>query len=158
AAPASARARLEARLPARGPHGRARRRRPVHRAHDPCRDRRALRLRSPGARPARRDLRPRPSRAADPSRIRRQEPSDLPQPAHPGATRRGGRGRPRPARTSSGGKPMTDIRVLREELPPKPPSRRHLISIADLTREDVERLLATARSFEAALERELKKL
>jgi aspartate carbamoyltransferase catalytic subunit len=53
---------------------------------------------------------------------------------------------------------MTDIRLVREELPPRPPDRRHLISIADLTREDVERLLATARSFESALEREMKKL
>jgi aspartate carbamoyltransferase catalytic subunit len=53
---------------------------------------------------------------------------------------------------------MTDIRVLREELPPAPPGRRHVISIADLGREDVERLLATARSFESALEREMKKL
>ena len=39
-----------------------------------------------------------------------------------------------------------------------PPPRRHLISIADLTRDDVERLLATARSFERSLEREMKKL
>jgi aspartate carbamoyltransferase catalytic subunit len=38
------------------------------------------------------------------------------------------------------------------------PPRRHLLSIEDLTRDDVERLLATARSFENALEREMKKL
>jgi len=51
------------------------------------------------------------------------------------------------------------IRVMREDLlPPRPPERRHLISIADLTRDDVERLLATARSFERSLEREMKKL
>src|SRR5436305_943440 len=43
-------------------------------------------------------------------------------------------------------------------LPPKEPPRRHLISISDLEREDVERLLATARSFERSLEPELKKL
>src|SRR3954467_2404273 len=54
---------------------------------------------------------------------------------------------------------MGDIHVMREEfLPPKPPPRRHLISIGDLTRDDVERLLATARSFERSLEREMKKL
>src|SRR6266704_1599329 len=54
---------------------------------------------------------------------------------------------------------MAEIRVMREDLlPPKPPERRHLISIEDLTREDVERLLATARSFERSLEREMKKL
>jgi aspartate carbamoyltransferase catalytic subunit len=38
------------------------------------------------------------------------------------------------------------------------PPRRHLLSIEDLTRDDVERLLATAHSFENALEREMKKL
>src|SRR6478736_2258246 len=54
---------------------------------------------------------------------------------------------------------MGEIHVMREEfLPPKPPPRRHLISVADLTRDDVERLLATARSFERSLEREMKKL
>src|SRR5436309_15321567 len=48
---------------------------------------------------------------------------------------------------------------MREDLrPPAPPPKRHLISIADLTREDVERLLATARTFERSLEREVKKL
>ncbi len=54
---------------------------------------------------------------------------------------------------------MADIRVMREDLlPPDPPPRRHLISIRDLTREDVERLLATARTFGRSLEREVKKL
>ena len=53
---------------------------------------------------------------------------------------------------------MTDIHLVRETLPPRPPARRHLMSMADVTREDIERLLATARSFESALEREMKKL
>src|ERR687887_1887943 len=54
---------------------------------------------------------------------------------------------------------MGDIHVMREQfLPPKPPPRRHLISIGDVTRDDVERLLATARSFGRSLEREVKKL
>jgi aspartate carbamoyltransferase catalytic subunit len=54
---------------------------------------------------------------------------------------------------------MAEIRVMREDLrPPEPPPRRHLISMRDLTREDVERLLATARTFERSLEREVKKL
>jgi aspartate carbamoyltransferase catalytic subunit len=54
---------------------------------------------------------------------------------------------------------MGDIRVMREDMrPPAPPPRRHLISIEDLTREDVERLLGTARSFARSLEREMKKL
>src|ERR687885_606538 len=56
-------------------------------------------------------------------------------------------------------KPMGEIHVMREDfLPPKPPPRRHLISIGDLSRADVERLLATARSFTRSLEREVKKL
>src|SRR3989441_7301275 len=54
---------------------------------------------------------------------------------------------------------MADIHVVRDELvPPRPPERRHLISIADLTRDDVQRLLTTARSLERSLEREMKKL
>jgi aspartate carbamoyltransferase catalytic subunit len=54
---------------------------------------------------------------------------------------------------------MGDLRVMRDDLrPPEPPARRHLISIADLTREDVERLLGTARSFARSLDREMKKL
>src|SRR5436853_7867224 len=54
---------------------------------------------------------------------------------------------------------MGDLRVMRADaLPPDPPPRRHLISIRDLSRDDVERLLATARSFERSLEREMKKL
>ena len=42
-------------------------------------------------------------------------------------------------------------------LPPAPP-RRHLLSVRDLERADVERILATARSLSASLEREVKKL
>src|ERR671936_1024135 len=54
---------------------------------------------------------------------------------------------------------MGEIHVMREGfLPPKPPPRRHLISVGDLSRADVERLLATARSFTRSLEREVKKL
>src|SRR5215213_5895175 len=54
---------------------------------------------------------------------------------------------------------MADIRVMREDLrPPAAPPRRHFISIKDVTRDDVERLLATARTFERSLEREMKKL
>ncbi len=52
------------------------------------------------------------------------------------------------------------VQLVRDDLvPPAPaPPRRHLISIGDLSRDDVTRLLATARSFERSLERELKKL
>jgi aspartate carbamoyltransferase catalytic subunit len=55
---------------------------------------------------------------------------------------------------------MADVRpLLREELlPPRRPPRRHLISIADLTRDDVERLLALSRTFARSLERDVKKL
>ncbi|MFL5917714.1 MAG: aspartate carbamoyltransferase catalytic subunit, partial [Gaiellaceae bacterium] len=54
---------------------------------------------------------------------------------------------------------MAEIRVMREDLrPPAPPPKRHFISIKDVTRDDVERLLATARTFERSLEREVKKL
>jgi aspartate carbamoyltransferase catalytic subunit len=53
------------------------------------------------------------------------------------------------------------IQLVRDDLsvpPSGPPARRHLISIGDLARDDVTRLLATARSFERSLEREMKKL
>ena len=54
---------------------------------------------------------------------------------------------------------MRNIRLVRDELrPPERPARRHLLSIADLTRDDVERLLGTARTFASSLEREVKKL
>jgi aspartate carbamoyltransferase catalytic subunit len=54
---------------------------------------------------------------------------------------------------------MADIRVMREDLrPPKEPPKRHLISIQDLTRDDIERLLGTARNLELSMEREVKKL
>jgi aspartate carbamoyltransferase catalytic subunit len=52
------------------------------------------------------------------------------------------------------------VQLVRDDLlpPSDPPARRHLISIADLTRDDVTRLLATAGTFERSLEREMKKL
>ena len=54
---------------------------------------------------------------------------------------------------------MADIRVMRDDLlPPKEPPRRHLVSIDDVSPDDVSRLLGTARSFERSLEREVKKL
>ncbi|MGZ4396293.1 MAG: aspartate carbamoyltransferase, partial [Gaiellaceae bacterium] len=54
---------------------------------------------------------------------------------------------------------MPDIHVVSDDLrPPARPPRRHLLSIADLSRDDVERLLATAATFERSLEREVKKL
>jgi aspartate carbamoyltransferase catalytic subunit len=55
---------------------------------------------------------------------------------------------------------LAEVRsLIRDELlPPERPPRRHLISIADLTREDVERLLGLARAFAGSLERDVKKL
>jgi aspartate carbamoyltransferase catalytic subunit len=50
------------------------------------------------------------------------------------------------------------IRVVADGLPPAKPGRRHFISIADITRDDVERLLGLAENFERTLEREVKKL
>jgi aspartate carbamoyltransferase catalytic subunit len=48
---------------------------------------------------------------------------------------------------------------MREDLrPPGRPPKRHFISIKDVTRDDLERMLATARTFERSLEREVKKL
>jgi aspartate carbamoyltransferase catalytic subunit len=45
-----------------------------------------------------------------------------------------------------------------ELLPPRGPGRRHLLSVGDLERDDVERLLATAHSFALSQERDTKKL
>ncbi len=53
----------------------------------------------------------------------------------------------------------TSIRLVKDDLrPPESTGRRHLLSIADLTRDDVERVLGTARTFASSLEREVKKL
>jgi aspartate carbamoyltransferase catalytic subunit len=48
--------------------------------------------------------------------------------------------------------------VVGGDLVPPASERRHLLSVSDLTRNDVERLLATARSFALSQERETKKL
>ena len=53
---------------------------------------------------------------------------------------------------------MSDLRLIGGDLLPPRSERRHLLSIGDLTREDIERLLATARSFSLSQERENKKL
>ena len=57
----------------------------------------------PGARPARRARRPRPPRAADPPRLRRQEPADRAERADPGRARGDRRRRPDPPRRHAGG-------------------------------------------------------
>jgi len=54
---------------------------------------------------------------------------------------------------------MNGLHVIPGELlPPRPRERRHLLSVADLSREDVERLLSSARSFARSQERDTKKL
>ncbi|HEX5449102.1 MAG TPA: aspartate carbamoyltransferase catalytic subunit, partial [Gaiellaceae bacterium] len=53
---------------------------------------------------------------------------------------------------------MTDLRVVGGDLMPPPRHRRHLLSIEDLNRDDVERLLSTAHSFALSQARETKKL
>jgi aspartate carbamoyltransferase catalytic subunit len=53
---------------------------------------------------------------------------------------------------------MSDLRVIGGDLLPPAAERRHLLSIEDLTRDDVERLLATAGSFALSQSRESKKL
>ncbi|MBD0318290.1 MAG: aspartate carbamoyltransferase catalytic subunit [Thermoleophilia bacterium] len=63
---------------------------------------------------------------------------------------------PEAAREEAGGRVRPLVRD--ELLPPDRPPRRHLVSIADLTRDDVERLLGLARAFARSLTRDLKKL
>jgi len=53
---------------------------------------------------------------------------------------------------------MAELRVVGGDLLPPQDGRRHLLSIEDLSRDDVERLLATARSFAHSQERDTKKL
>ena len=53
---------------------------------------------------------------------------------------------------------MTDLRVVGGDLRPPSDERRHLLSIADLSRADIDRLLAVARSFAQTQARENKKL
>jgi aspartate carbamoyltransferase catalytic subunit len=53
---------------------------------------------------------------------------------------------------------MTDLRVIGGDLLPPAADRRHLLSVADLERDDVDRLLSTARSFALSQERDNKKL
>src|SRR3954469_3872062 len=53
---------------------------------------------------------------------------------------------------------MTDLRVVGGDLLPPANGKRNLLSISDLSQADVERLLATARSFAHSQERDNKKL
>jgi aspartate carbamoyltransferase catalytic subunit len=53
---------------------------------------------------------------------------------------------------------MTDLRVVGGDLRPPANGKRNLLAISDLSQADVERLLATARSFAHSQERDNKKL
>jgi aspartate carbamoyltransferase catalytic subunit len=53
---------------------------------------------------------------------------------------------------------MTDLRVVGGDLLPPANEKRNLLAIADLNQGDIERLLATARSFAHSQERDNKKL
>jgi aspartate carbamoyltransferase catalytic subunit len=51
------------------------------------------------------------------------------------------------------------IRLVTDDLrPPQETGSRHLLSMGEVTRDDVERILGTARTFASSLEREVKKL
>src|SRR5205823_363390 len=116
----------------------------------PRSDRRDLRLRTPGPSSACRVGRPRPPGAADPPRLRGQE--------HPHRTggarervRRGNRwrrrGDDRPGGHPEPGGGMTSATV-----------GRHLLSIDDLDRAGIERILDRAESFDEVSGREIKKV
>ena len=53
---------------------------------------------------------------------------------------------------------MTELRVVGGDLLPPADERRHLLSITDLTGDDIDRLLSTARSFAHSQARDNKKL
>jgi aspartate carbamoyltransferase catalytic subunit len=53
---------------------------------------------------------------------------------------------------------MAEIRLVGDLQPPARPPRRHLLGIGDLHRDDVERILRTARALSLSLDREVKKL
>ena len=129
---------------------RPRRRRPLHRPHDPRRDRRAA---STTAGPARvqlavlvdrghRELPIRPDYVGKNLPTARGERVQV-------RARRGGRGRPRPARSRRGGdRWLRSTSCARSCRPPQQPPRRHLISIGDL---DARRRRAAARRPRATL-------
>src|SRR5207302_6801535 len=143
ARPAAGRPRLAHRLPGGGAHRRARRRRPLHRPHGARRRRGAVRLRPAASRAARGPLRPRAQGASGQAGLRGQEPADRQERARErarGGARRGRRGHDQPP--GGGGAGM----------------RKDLVSIDDLSREDIERILERAESFAEVSGREIKKV
>ncbi len=105
-------------------------------------------------RPARRPGRPRPPRAADPGRLRRQEPADLGARDGPGAARGARRPRRRPARPGR----LAETRRRGCGRNAGGPMKRHLLSAADLSRDDALLVLDTAAEMATIGLREVKKL
>ena len=107
----------------------------------------------PDARAARGARRPRAPRAPDPARLRRQEPPDRARRARPGRARRGRRAS---TGSCSSPRPKEDSAWLScdRRTATAPPARRSATS----TRQDVERILDTARALARSLDREVKKL
>ena len=103
----------------------------------------------PHARPARRPRRPRPPRAADPPRLHRQEHAD--------GTRGAGLRPPRGGRRTSTRSPI-ERRPGRRGGERRGSTMRHLLSIEDLERDDVERILERADSFAEVGRRDIKKV
>src|SRR5262249_37589798 len=114
-----------------------RRRRALHRADDPGGARRADRVRAAEGDSADRARRPRPPRAADQGRLRRQERADLALPEHPGPPHRSRR----PRRSGDPG-----IR------------KKDLLSIDDLTPDEILLVLDTAEAMREIGERPIKKV
>ena len=145
AAPPAARPRHEARLRARGPHGHPRRRRALHRPHDPRGDRRADRIRAPGARAARSARRPRPPRASDPARTTSARTC---RPRAATASRsscsRSTRSTVSSSCPSARRATMTDLRVIGGDYAARGRAAAPAVGRPTSTRDDVERLLATA--------------
>src|SRR5262249_57111030 len=80
------------------------------------------------------------------------------RPARGGRRRPSRRGRSRPTGAPASSPPRAASTDTCPAPPPPAAPRRHLLSISDLTAEDVWRVLDTAESLAASLDREMKKL
>src|SRR4029453_19246185 len=125
--------------------GRPGRRRPVHGADDPLGARRARGLRAADRDPARRARRPGAPGAADPRRLRRQE-----RPHPQGRGRAGGPAGDRWRGRRARGGPGHHLGGAR--------MNGHLLSIHDVSAEDIVRILDTAESFREVGTRVIKKV
>src|SRR5262249_13910921 len=106
-----------------------------------------LRLRAPRPRAARGARRPGPSRAADPTRLRRQELAD--RAGREGERAAGGDGRGRRGGDHAGGDDGGDERRM---------GMKHLLGVENLSREEMDRILDRAESFAEVGRRDIKKV